>query len=310
MRILENDGFDDWLEQRKGWVTATDLAKISNGTEAQFHRLWLEKRHGSKFGGNKYTAWGKEREPVIAACVAAWVESDRNITMERNDRLCVVDDLGLAATPDMMEAGTDKPVAIGELKTWKGEWESWEHFFRKKDEYVQQVQAQLLVTGADVCVFAVETCREDNAGMIPGDIYYTYIEPDLIAQENIRELVRRFYAFTPATDATEDDFELMAAADRIAEIDGEKADLQKQVKELNEQKAALDGERSELAGRFLEKYGADPRVVDVGGVMVTVKPGRKTSRFDRTGFKADYPELEEKYTVDNYGAATVAVSGV
>lgn len=310
MRILENTGFDDWLEQRKDWVTATDLAKIKGGTAAQFHKLWLEKRSGSKFGGNKYTAWGKEREPVVAARVAAWVESDRNITLERNDRLWTVDYLGLAATPDMVESGTDAPVMIGEIKTWKGDWESWEHFFRAKPEYVLQVQAQLIVTDADACVFAVETYREDSADMIPGDIHYTYIEPDLIAQENIKELVRRFYAFSPATDATEDDFELMAAADRIAEIDGEKSDLQKQIKNLNEQKAALDGERSELAGRFLEKYGTAPRSVDVGGVMVTVKPGRKTSRFDRVGFKADYPELEEKYTVDNYGAATVAVSGV
>lgn len=310
MRILENDGFDDWLEQRKGWVTATDLAKISNGTEAQFHRLWLEKRHGSKFGGNRYTAWGKEREPVIAACVDAWVQSDRNIILERNDRLCVVDDLGLAATPDMMEAGTDKPVAIGELKTWKGEWESWEAFFRAKPEYALQVQAQLIVTGADVCVFAVETYREDSAGMIPGEIHYTYIEPDLIAQENIKELVRRFLEYTPELDMTEDDFGLLAAADRIADIDSEKADLQAQIKQLSDQKAALDSERAELASGFLEKYGESPREIDAGSFVVTVKPGRKTSRFDRAGFKADYPELEQKYTVDNYGAATVAVSGV
>lgn len=310
MRILENDGFDDWLEQRKDWVTATDLAKIKGGTEAQFHKLWLEKRSGSKFGGNKYTSWGKEREPVIAARVAAWVQSDRNITMERNNRLCVVDDLGLAATPDMMEAGTDKPVAIGELKTWKGEWESWEAFFRAKPEYALQVQAQLIVTGADVCVFAVETYREDSAGMIPGEIHYTYIEPDLIAQENIKELVRRFLEYTPELDMTEDDFGLLAAADRIADIDSEKADLQAQIKQLSDQKAALDSERAELASGFLEKYGESPREIDAGSFVVTVKPGRKTSRFDRAGFKADYPELEQKYTVDNYGAATVAVSGV
>lgn len=310
MRILENDGFDDWLEQRRGWVTATDLAKIKGGTAAQFHKLWLEKRTGSKFGGNKYTAWGKEREPVIAARVAAWVEADRNITLERNDCLCVVDDLGLAATPDMMEAGTDKPVAIGELKTWKGEWESWEAFFRAKPEYAVQVEAQLIVTGADVCVFAVETYREDSAGMIPGDIHYTYIEPDLIAQENIKELVRRFREYVPELDMTEDDFGLLAAADRIADIDSEKAALQAQIKELSDQKAALDSERAELASGFLEKYGEAPREIDAGSFVVTVKPGRKTSRFDRVGFKADYPELEQKYTVDNYGAATVAVSEV
>lgn len=310
MRILENDGFDDWLEQRKSWVTATDLAKIKGGTAAQFHKLWLEKRQGSRFGGNKYTSWGKEREPVIAACVTAWVESDRNITLEPNHRLCVDDESGLAATPDMIERFTHEPVMIGEIKTWKGDWESWEHFFRAKPEYVLQVQAQLLVTGADVCVFAVETYREDSAGMIPSEIHYTYIEPDLIAQENIKELVRRFREYTPELDMTEDDFGLLAAADRIADIDSEKAALQAQIKELNDQKAALDSERAELASGFLEKYGESLREIDAGSFLVTVKPGRKTSRFDRAGFKADYPELEQKYTVDNYGAATVAVSGV
>lgn len=306
MRILENKGFDDWLEQRKGWVTATDLAKIKGGTEAQFHKLWLEKRSGSKFGGNKYTSWGKEREPVIAARVAAWVEADRNITLERNDCLCVVDDLGLAATPDMMESGTDEPVMIGEIKTWLGEWESWEHFFRKKDEYVQQVQAQLIVTGADMCVFAVETYREDSADMIPGEIHYTYIEPDLIAQENIKELVRRFYEYTPPETEHGDD-KAKDIADDLFFIEAQIEEIKSEMKPLEAELKTLTQARAEVWQRAFAIYGSDHRFVEVGDQIMEIKPGRVTSRFDRRAFEKEQPELAEKYVNQSVGAPSISL---
>lgn len=306
MRILENDGFDDWLEQRKGWVTATDLAKISNGTEAQFHRLWLEKRNGSKFGGNKYTAWGKEREPVIAARVAAWVEGDRNITLERNDRLWTVDYLGLAATPDMVESGTGEPVMIGEIKTWKGEWESWEAFFRAKPEYALQVQAQLIVTDADVCVFAVETYREDSAGMIPGDIHYTYIEPDLIAQENIKELVRRFYEYTPPETEHGDD-KAKDIADDLFFIEAQIEEIKSKMKPLEAELKTLTQARAEVWQRAFAIYGSGHRFVEVGDQIMEIKPGRVTSRFDRRAFEKEQPELAEKYVNQSVGAPSISL---
>lgn len=90
---------EEWLEQRREVITATEIARAIRSPKYA-RELREEKRTGvQSFTGNRYTEWGKEREPVIAKHVRLEIDS----SLEANDDLWV-DDAGLiGATPDMVD---------------------------------------------------------------------------------------------------------------------------------------------------------------------------------------------------------------
>lgn len=130
-------------------VTASEVAALASGGTSTWANLRAEKAGGkSRWGGNEYTEWGHEREPVIAEAVRAIYP-----LLQANSRLVIQDaDPRWRATPDMIG---DKIAMLCQIKTvlWKGK--KWELVDVLKT-YYDQCQWEMFVTGAHVNLLAIE----------------------------------------------------------------------------------------------------------------------------------------------------------
>ena len=166
-------------------VTASEIAMLANGGTSVWANLRAEKAGAkSRWTGNEYTVWGHAREPDIAASVTALYPH-----LVHNTRLVINDEQPwLRGTPDMI--GTDNAATLCQIKTalWRGE--KWDSAHVPKS-YVDQMQAEMLVTGATVNLLAVEFYDElDTGGFVP---HFLFEDPHIIAierdDERIAELV-------------------------------------------------------------------------------------------------------------------------
>ena len=298
-------GEEEWLRQRRSVVTATDVAKIKTGSDKAFASLWREKRTPSTFRGNKFTQHGKDREPVIAAMLAAarpWLHP--NVAL-----LVSEDDARFGATPDMV---SDDGLVLGEIKTRllsddKDEWLSWADVCADQTgkKYACQVAWQLLVTGAERCVFAVEHWSDEDgwADLRPLRVFDVERDEDLISE--LRDVAERFLDYEPPelVQGDQSDFEAMALASALAEMESTIASLRAELRQYEKDRAVLQAD-------LLEAVGDTPRSVDYGGFVVEVSPGRRSRSFDRRAWEsdnADDPAMLEKYMVEKDGAPSVKV---
>lgn len=295
-------GEEEWLRQRRSVVTATDVAKIKTGTDKAFASLWREKRSPSTFRGNKFTQHGKDREPVIAAMLS----EDRPWLHPNMALLVSEDDARFGATPDML---SDDGLVLGEIKTRrlsddKDEWLSWADVCADQTgrKYACQVAWQMFVTGAERCVFAVEHWSDEDgwADLHPLRVFDVERDEALIAE--LRDVAERFLAYEPPelVQGDQADFEAMALARALAEMESDIAGLRAELRQREKDRAVLQAD-------LLEAVGSSARSVDYGGFVVEVSPGRRSRSFDRKALAADYPELEEKYTLEKDGAPSVKV---
>ncbi len=153
--VDKNVDEDKWLEERRKGVTATEVSKLAKGQAAVRRNLLAEKQTGeSSFKGNKYTAWGLEREQVIAGLMEVkfgFEASDVLFYSEGNRRHL--------ATPDAIYLAEDH-ILIGEIKTSKHDlYSKGPHF--KKSTYQDQMQWQMYVCDATRCLYAWEQ-HDDN----------------------------------------------------------------------------------------------------------------------------------------------------
>ena len=295
-------GEEEWLRQRRSVVTATDVAKIKTGSDKAFASLWREKREPSAFRGNRFTQHGKDREPVIAAMLTEdyqWLRPNKALLVSE-------DDARFGATPDMV---SDDGLALGEIKTRKvsddkGEWFSWADVCADQTgkKYACQVAWQLFVTGAERCVFAVEHWSDEDgwADLHPLRVFDVERDESLIAE--LRDVAERFLAYEPPelVQGDQSDFEAMALAQALAEMESDIAGLRAELRQREKDRAVLQAD-------LLEAVGTSARSVDYGGFVVEVSPGRRSRSFDRKALAADYPEIEEKYTLEKDGAPSVKV---
>ena len=147
-----------WLEARRTGVTATEVAKLAQNRESDRNQIMLEKLTGERsFFGNKYTAWGLEREPFIGA------ELFREKGFLASDVLFhAPGEIRHLATPDGVKQLEDGTVLISEIKTGKNDLNpAGDHF--KKTSYFDQMQWQMYVMGETCkkCFFAWEQ-HDDN----------------------------------------------------------------------------------------------------------------------------------------------------
>ena len=295
-------GEEEWLRQRRSVVTATDVAKIKTGTDKAFASLWREKRTPSTFRGNRFTQHGKDREPVIAAMLS----EDRPWLHPNVALLVSEDDARFGATPDMV---SDDGLVLGEIKTRrlsddKDEWLSWADVCADQTgkKYACQVAWQLLVTGAERCVFAVEHWSDEDgwADLRPLRVFDVERDEELISE--LRDVAERFLDYEPPelVQGDQSDFEAMALASALAEMESTIASLRAELRQYEKDRAVLQAD-------LLEAVGDTPRSVDYGGFVVEVSPGRRSRSFDRKALAADYPEIEEKYTLEKDGAPSVKV---
>lgn len=302
---LPYTGEEEWLRQRRSVVTATDVAKIKTGSDKAFASLWKEKRTPSTFRGNRFTKHGQYREPVIAA----WLSEDYPWLRPNKALLISEDDARFGATPDMV---SDDGLVLGEIKTRKVsddkvEWLSWVDVCADQTgkKYACQVAWQLFVTGAERCVFAVEHWSDEDgwADLRPLRVFDVERDEELIAE--LRDVAERFLEYDPPQVERGDDtdFEVMATAQRLGELEDE-------IRRVRGELRVLEGDRAAAQSDLLALVGSRSRSVDYGGFVVEVSPGRRSRSFDRKSWEADNaddPAMLEKYMVEKDGAPSVKV---
>lgn len=264
MKIIETSTREEWLEARRGYLTATDLAKIMTGGPAAWAEVKRSKETPKRsLDGVKAIDYGHEREPEIAAFLQAF-EDDRLVP---NDKLCVSDaDPRVAATPDMLGVVDGVVEVIGEIKTTATGWGE----IPKK--YWVQVQVQLYVTKAKHCVFAWEIHHD----YVPGEIKYELIYPDEDFFKEIEQVGEKFFSEDEALDSWEVLIEEYAQAKR----------------DLGEAEARLDDVRSRM-----EEFAGDKDVEYKSPLgSVTWKP-QVSNLFNAKMLIEDHPEVTEKYMV-------------
>gem|GEM_PF-870917 len=147
---------EQWLAERRGGLTATEIKELwmaSPGQRVLAMRELVEKKLGRKtdsFSGNKYTAWGKEREPIIAELVRAryGIEPEsRLVRAAQNPRHL--------ASPDGIGVGFGGELMIAEIKTSGKNIAPGSPEFEATGYLVQMVW-QMYVVGAEKCLFAYE----------------------------------------------------------------------------------------------------------------------------------------------------------
>lgn len=165
---------EEWLAARRQGITATevrDLWLLDPGRRVLAMRELAEKKLGRRadsFSGNKYTAWGKEREPVIAELVR------ERYGIEPESRLVrAAENPRHLASPDGVGVGLDGALVLDEIKTSGHDLDpdaAHPNAFDKAG-YLAQMVWQMYVVGAALCLFAYEHrlgSGTDDDPFVPG----------------------------------------------------------------------------------------------------------------------------------------------
>lgn len=171
--IASSQTREAWLAARDRGVTATQVSRAS--TPAGMKEVLAQIENPTPVDVNAYMQWGTDREAHIAHVV-----KERYGILPNNWLLCA-DGPGnewMLATPDGLSL--DHTV-IGEYKT------SGKPLDKIPANYMRQVQWQLLVSGAEKCLFAYELRLEGPEGFVPGfDVECQWVERN---EEMISELI-------------------------------------------------------------------------------------------------------------------------
>lgn len=230
---------EDWLAARRQGITATevrDLYKAASGQRQLLQAELIEKKLGRKkdsFQGNKYTAWGKEREPVIAELVREryGINPETRLVRGTNPRHL--------ASPDGVGVNFDGRLVIAEIKTGGKRVIPGTVEFDLSG-YLAQMVWQLHVIGADECVYAFELRSGQGTAADPftaGEVEFAWI--DRLDHVRLRdELIAIADDFLAALDAAaEEPFvepDVDEDLDTLAVNVLRGRDLEKQAKELKE----------------------------------------------------------------------------
>ena len=272
-----------WLEARKKVLTATDIARLYAGGPAEWGAVRREKQGERREFDSKYMAWGREREQTITDYVKMFVDS----SLEPNDKLLVsTDDPRIGATPDMIG-----PEVCGEMKTSKHPMPDMSPGLSLTGialRYYIQVQVQIMVTGANACVFAWEQHDDDWPAPSPLDIRHQIIRPDKEAFKAIREIVDRFHN-EPDTDTAE----VGRYVHELRKLDYERRQIEAREKEVKDILRGLVGEGGKI-------------VTPDGSVSVS-KPTTRMS-FDTGRFKKANPDGYAEYMTEKQVAPSMRVT--
>lgn len=189
--MIEQDRFlvpsrerDKWLEVRSQGVTATAVAKAV--TPDGFREVLNQLRSPGEIPDNDYMRFGREQEGPIIEKLQTLID------IEPNDWLIAKDadeKKWMMATPDGLSA--DHRM-IAEVKTTGRDWERWAQV---PGNYHRQVQWQLFVTGAEVCVFAWMLRVNRGGQMVPGwpGPKFVEVERDESLMARLEETAHQLY---------------------------------------------------------------------------------------------------------------------
>jgi hypothetical protein len=160
-----------WLRARAMGITATDVARLASlhAVEA----VVTDKRYGSRFSGNAFTEHGKDREPVIAAWVAAThgIQPSDALFHASTNRAHL-------ATPDGVGHDAAGRLVLAEIKTTGSTWR------RIPRHYLRQMWWQQYVLGAERTLFVWE--RHDGFVPVADEPECLWVERD---DDQIRGLI-------------------------------------------------------------------------------------------------------------------------
>ena len=160
-----------WLSARREGVTATQVARAASGPGG-FEQAVQDYRADFVEQDNPYMAFGRVWEGPISMHLKDRFEIMPNDWLIRNPN-----HPHHLATPDGLNFNHD---VISEIKTTGRDWNP----ERIPVQYRRQVQWQLHVTGAVVCVFAWMLREERDGAFVPG-----WFEPKVIQIEPDDEMI-------------------------------------------------------------------------------------------------------------------------
>lgn len=259
-------------------VTASESAMLASGGTSVWANLRAEKADGkSRWTGNEYTAWGHEREPDIAAAMTALYPQ-----LSHNSRLVIQDaDPRWRGTPDMIGDGGSE---LCQIKTalWRGE--KWERSDVPK-RYVDQMQWEMWITGADVNRLAVEYYDQQDGGtFVPT---FLFEDPHVITiyrdADRIAELV-----------AIAEQFLAMGEPDPLDMFLADYARADAREKAAKSEK----DEFRKLIAKEIAKRPSGKYVGDLGSVTQGKDKTETVTVFDEASFKEKAPKTWAKYVTE------------
>lgn len=264
--VLESSSREEWLEQRRSCLTATDMATLYLGGPKAWERIAESKHEQPDDFDNQYMRWGREREPVIAGYINMFVDS----TLRPNDNLILSSkDQRFAATPDMISTDSVGDVLIGEIKTSKHD------LTDIPMRYIVQMQWQMLVCESEACVFAWEQ-HEDFVPM--GEPKHQLVYPDREMQSELMKVARQFFDGETSNPH----------AERWGRLLHEWRKIEHRERSLRAAKESLRAEMESLIGDDDFRFKSDS-----GAVSYTLPKPRET--FDTKGFREAHPELYAEF---------------
>ena len=266
--ILEEVGREEWLEQRRGYVTATDIARLAHGGPATWEAVRREKIVGP---GPRFTTphieWGVEREPHIVALLTFQFD------MQPNARVHVLDGTRWAATPDAISE-----TRTGEVKTSVSDLGADVAGLcasAKGRGYYDQVQWAMLAADRRECAFAWEL--NDQFTPAPGASFLIPRDEARIAE--LVEVAVRFLEYLGEDAGTPGEYDDLLA-------------------EYIAAKAAEDEAKARTAAvldRIRERAGDSDLSVSspFGSISLAYPKPRQT--FDAAAFKQEHSGLYERF---------------
>lgn len=275
MRVLDQVPRHEWLEQRREFVTATDVARLWTSA-AEWSKVRAEKDGTAPdVRVSQEMQWGIDREAALVA-YAQTIEP----SIRPNGRVCVHPDGPWAATPDGI--GDD---VVCEVKTG-----SVSGLASARRRHEAQMQWQMWVTGTAGCLYVTEVRERDEMGFTPGERTHAWVDRD---EDHIAELLDVAERFLSGDGVTELDV-LIAAVDDI------QAEADKVAERLEEAKNAL---RDHIGDRDFSHEGP------FGRVSYTMPKPRESIDIKR--LKAERPDVASEFTsVSAPSKRTLRVTGV
>lgn len=243
-----------WLAERRQGVTATEISKLylaQGGARQALARDLIEQKLGIRedpFKGNAFTAWGVEREPVLAEVVR------QRYAIEPESRVFhAADNPRFLASPDGLGVGFDGAIEISELKTAGRDMSIGSPAYERAGYRIQKTWG-MRVTTARRCLYGWEERIEIADGVFaPGEQRFEWFQYDEALAD---ELVAIGEWFLVELDAKRE--QLAAGTDSVIdeELDTHALNLLRFRKEEAEAKKAKERAWSELH-RLLKERGGD-----------------------------------------------------
>jgi predicted phage-related endonuclease len=176
---------EKWLEVRQQGVTATAVSKAV--TPDGYREVLEQLRRPTDIPDNDYMRFGREQEGPIIEKLQSLVDIQPNDWLISRD---TGEKKWMMATPDGLSSNHE---VTAEVKTTGRDWERWA---KVPGNYHRQVQWQLFVTGAEVCIFAWMLRVKRGSAMEPAWPGPKFLEVtrDEVLIERLQETAHRLYA--------------------------------------------------------------------------------------------------------------------